>query len=238
MSPEHCAGQGLDGRSDLYALSVILYRCVTGELPFEDDDLFVVMDRHRSMVPPDPRNLVDQPLPEALVACLARGLAKHPGQRFANAADMRTALQAVTGISERPEISAMATPLAAISRDSRPGTETRFLRFADLPTPAGQGEAPRTRAAAPVMRTTAKYGAVTADALAGLHHEAPLLDQPEPEFTAELAYAPDSRRGRGHLWPAALAIAAALLMVGLALFGGNSEPTAPASAEATAGAGP
>ncbi len=227
MSPEQCARQDLDGRSDLYALSVVLYRCVTGELPFEDDDPLVVLEQHRSQQPPDPRSQTRQPLPDAFVDCLMRGLAKHPKQRFADAADMRSELQTAIGVPARPEIHAMATPLAAIPRGSEPGSETRFLRFADLPTPAGLAGSAQTQSTTPKIKTTAKYGAVTADALAALGHHAPALSEPEPAPqtpTEDPALQPSSsrRRSRAHMWPAVLAAAAALLIGALALFGGST----------------
>jgi eukaryotic-like serine/threonine-protein kinase len=52
MSPEQAQGKPLDGRSDLYALGVILFHMLTGRPPFTDDDAIVVMARHIKTPPP------------------------------------------------------------------------------------------------------------------------------------------------------------------------------------------
>ena len=87
MSPEQLMGEALDGRSDIYSLALVLYRMLTGTLPFQADspqDLMI-------------KRLTDQPLPLAaarpdiafppqLQAVLDRALQRKAADRYPSAA--------------------------------------------------------------------------------------------------------------------------------------------------------
>ncbi len=81
MSPEQCMGRRVDERSDVYAFGIILYRLVTGVLPFRADNMLTLFEMHRSRPPAKPSTLVPQ-LPEALEEVILRCLAKRPEARF------------------------------------------------------------------------------------------------------------------------------------------------------------
>ncbi len=95
MSPEQCSGDPVDGRSDLYALGVVLYRCLTGQPPFQDPNPLTIMMGHLSSVPPPLASLVRVPVAPGLVAAIEKAMAKTPSERFADARQMRAALDAV-----------------------------------------------------------------------------------------------------------------------------------------------
>jgi serine/threonine-protein kinase len=94
FSPEQARGESLDGRSDLYALGVTLFRSATGRLPFEGDDWYAVARQHVESAPPDPRALAPQ-LTAEFAAILTRLLAKRAEDRYATARDLALALAAL-----------------------------------------------------------------------------------------------------------------------------------------------
>ncbi len=82
MSPEQAQGKTLDGRSDLYAVGVLLFHMLTGHPPFTDDDAVIVMAHHIKTVPPSVRTLVpERSIPASLDALLSRALEKDPAAR-------------------------------------------------------------------------------------------------------------------------------------------------------------
>jgi tetratricopeptide (TPR) repeat protein len=92
MAPEQALGQTVDGRTDLYALGVLLYELTTGRVPFKGDDPLAVVSQHvhASVVPP---RVLRPDMPRALEAVILRLLAKDPDGRFATAADTLAALR-------------------------------------------------------------------------------------------------------------------------------------------------
>jgi len=84
MSPEQTKPEstnGIDGRSDLYSLGVVLYECLTGRVPFKDPNFMVTFEMIRNEVPEDPR-VYGEDLPDSLVDVILLLLAKDRGDRF------------------------------------------------------------------------------------------------------------------------------------------------------------
>ncbi|HEX4965460.1 MAG TPA: serine/threonine-protein kinase [Thermoanaerobaculia bacterium] len=78
MSPEQIQGKPLDGRSDQFSLGVLLYRMLTGKLPFDGANAHTMLYQVLQAEPERP-GAVNPALPPALDRVLAKALAKEPG---------------------------------------------------------------------------------------------------------------------------------------------------------------
>ncbi|CAN5904810.1 hypothetical protein BH11GEM2_BH11GEM2_34690 [soil metagenome] len=91
MSPEQAMGKLVDGRSDLYALGVVMYEGLVGFPPFDGADAFSVGYKHVHEKPVD-LGEIDSRLPEALVEIVMRCLVKSPDDRYARGDALADAL--------------------------------------------------------------------------------------------------------------------------------------------------
>jgi predicted Ser/Thr protein kinase len=89
MAPEQALGEPIDTRTDLYSLSLILYRAITGRPAYTGTDAQVIANRARTLGPPDPRELVT--IDEDLAIALRIGLAANINDRYASTTDLRNA---------------------------------------------------------------------------------------------------------------------------------------------------
>jgi eukaryotic-like serine/threonine-protein kinase len=94
MSPEQLAGVELDARTDLYAVGIVLFECLTGRVPYLADTPWALVAKHMEEDPPSPR-VLNAEVPEALAVVILKALAKDPAQRFASASEMHDALAEV-----------------------------------------------------------------------------------------------------------------------------------------------
>ncbi len=93
LAPEQVEGTAVDGRTDLYALGVVLYEALTGTPPFvADTDVGTALARlHRDATPP--RQLRPQ-IPPAVAAVVTKAMSRRPVDRYPDARAMRAALLA------------------------------------------------------------------------------------------------------------------------------------------------
>lgn len=92
ISPEQAQGLTLDGRSDLYALGVTLYRAATGGAPFRSSDWFELARMHVEEHPEPPRKRRPD-LTARMERVILKCLAKHPDDRYASAEALRRDLE-------------------------------------------------------------------------------------------------------------------------------------------------
>ena len=98
MSPEQIRKKEIDGRSDIYALGIIVYEMLTGVVPCEGDDIFSLLSWHIIETPP---NVTDRNsnLPPAVNDIVHRALAKDPEDRYSTARQLSRALSNAAGMA-------------------------------------------------------------------------------------------------------------------------------------------
>jgi serine/threonine-protein kinase len=105
ISPEQVKGKRGDGRSDIYAVGVMLYEMLTGKVPFSGNNAFLIMNDRLLNNPVPPREL-DPSVSPQLQEIIYRALERDPKNRYATAREFAWDLdhQDQVGVAERAEL--------------------------------------------------------------------------------------------------------------------------------------
>ncbi|MGW5021347.1 MULTISPECIES: protein kinase domain-containing protein [Streptomyces] len=96
LSPEQALGRGVDARSDLYSVGIMLFELLTGRLPFDADSPLAIAYAHVQEEPVAPSS-INQSVPPAVDALVARVLKKNPNERFPSAESMHDECERIGG---------------------------------------------------------------------------------------------------------------------------------------------
>ncbi|MEJ2211856.1 MAG: protein kinase, partial [Anaerolineae bacterium] len=94
VAPEQAMGRSVDIRADVYSLGIVLYEMLSGQLPFESDTPWIVINHHIA-TPPPPLDEVCPDLPRSVIRLVSKAMAKRPEDRFQSPAEIGQALEAV-----------------------------------------------------------------------------------------------------------------------------------------------
>lgn len=115
MSPEQAMGRLVDGRSDLYAVGLLMYEMLIGRPPFDGDDSYAVGYKHvhEAPIPPDQ---ADSSVPSQLNSIVMRCLAKQASDRYDRGFDLADALiQFLASSGSREHRSARTSRLSGLT---------------------------------------------------------------------------------------------------------------------------
>jgi serine/threonine-protein kinase len=130
MSPEQSRGLQVDFRTDIYALGVVCFQVLTGQLPFNGTSLMELMLAH-STQPPPRMSEIDPTLPSALDEPVLHMLAKDPGARPPSAGAAIEELEAAGQRAGVVSSSLAPTPATSDRANPSPGTVPAHARTND-----------------------------------------------------------------------------------------------------------
>ncbi len=120
MPPEQARGAKTDHRVDIYGVGAMLYRAVTGQLPFDSDDASEALSMVLTEEPPRPRS-IEPSIPEALELVIQKAMAKDPEDRHGSMAELDAELAMFvpeTGTS----LSLLPPPGSAVAKKTHKAT--------------------------------------------------------------------------------------------------------------------
>jgi serine/threonine-protein kinase len=233
MSPEQVRGHGVDRRSDIFCLGIVLYELVTVQRLFKGANDVLTMSAIKHGMIPRPSELRPE-LPPELEAIILKALATSPADRYQTADEMRAALERFAAAAK---LQTSTTALADFMRAELGPREVPWLAADDdevelsvaPPGPAPEEEAAPPPAGAPSPEELAPPAGSASASMPTMSTARAL----SPSMAPPLGTPPGSAsRRRGLVLAAAGAAAAALVLVVLAATAGSPGSAAPPASRA------
>lgn len=140
LAPEQVEGKPVDGRTDLYALGVVLYEALTGKAPFvADTDTATVLARLQH--DPVPPRQIRPEIPATVEAVVLRSMARRPQDRYPDAAALRSALLAAGADPGQAPAAAQAAAAGARQSSTFESRPTPSPSTSHTPEPTDQSGA-------------------------------------------------------------------------------------------------
>lgn len=164
MSPEQVTGdRKVDGRSDIYALGVLVYQMLSGRLPYSADTPAQVMMMH--VLQPVPEILQNRPdLPVGCDAIITRAMAKNPDDRFSTAGEMAEAFDSTV----RYSTPSAGMPAVVMSTTALDGKTAMIQHTAAAQTIKSTATADTVSSAAPAAEVIERKGGLSRGAMIGI----------------------------------------------------------------------
>jgi serine/threonine protein kinase len=167
MSPEHCLGEELDGRSDIYSLGIVLFEMLTGVVPFDSPTTTSIVIKHVNDPPPLPR-ILNPKISPAVESVVLRALEKRRDARPQTAGEMARKLIAAAGSARpgSPHPAAVAAPgVVAPSPITTPKLRELVTPELNRRVAPPLGAAPAFGGVSPIMGSSGKLGLLVFGAL-------------------------------------------------------------------------
>ncbi|MCP9987384.1 protein kinase [Streptomyces sudanensis] len=191
LSPEQALGRGVDARSDLYSVGIMLFQLLTGRLPFDADSPLAIAYAHVQEEPVPPSS-VNRSVTPAMDALVARALKKNPNERFPSAAAMRD--ECLRVLSAGQAGAPVIVPGAPVSSGAGVGSTVFPPLDQSYAAPAAQGVQTPYQAPGPYGPPTPAPTPAPAPAAYGYPHQA---QAPAPVHPAQAPYQPVATGGGG-----------------------------------------
>jgi tetratricopeptide (TPR) repeat protein/predicted Ser/Thr protein kinase len=128
MAPEQVEAKSVDARTDIYALGLIFYEMVTGDVPFTAETTLQLMYKRAHETPPAPKTIVPD-LPDWLNNVIMKCLERSPEQRYQSTREILDDIEA----QKAPEISAPVRA-GSLPQGAPPPKKTKWIAIAAIIT--------------------------------------------------------------------------------------------------------
>ena len=137
MAPEQCIGAQVEPRTDIYALGVMMYEALTGELPIIAQNRRELLDLHQRQIPtPMRQRRPDLPIPEPLDLAVMRCLKKRINERPKSAAELEGDARGRPAGGVAEVLSAGDEPASAVEEGNRRPERSHHARSERRPARA------------------------------------------------------------------------------------------------------